>query len=183
MLRTNLFGSLVYCSLFSWILFACLRVCLDNNCLISFFVVCSAKHSLCFVIESVLCLKFWTFLVNQNKKFCVLVLLQACCPQYVLALLSWLDEIVLKFIFLVLLCWYKRYNICLILLFSLYELFPAFFVVIIQEIWLIVCLELQLGFLFLLFLFLHYLLVVAWVVYLLLVKWVTNQLNVWCCIN
>ena len=62
------------------------------------------------------------------------------------------------------LCWYKKYSTCLISFFSLYELFPAVFVLIILKVWLIVCLELRFLFLFLLLRLLHHLLVVAWLV-------------------
>ena len=136
----------------SWISFPCLY--LDNNCLASFFIVCSVK---------VLYVLWWNqfhdsnycehLQINQNEKCWILLLLKVCCLQCVLSLsyhwlnyckvFWWLYYVDTKYIVFV----GFRFLVCM-------NSLQLLFVLVILEALLIVCSELRVLFHFLFFDFL-----------------------------
>ena len=112
----------LFCS-FPWsrILIPCLYF--NKNFSISFFILLSAKDSLLFTINSISWFKFSSTSFDQSK------LKRSFGISYHNNIFfhGYNDLIRLLYTFLVIiLCWYKRYNICFISVFSLYELFPVF---------------------------------------------------------
>ena len=107
------------CFLSSWILFPWSYF--NNNCSISFFILFSAKYSLLFIINSILILinKFWSIQI-KTKHFGI--------SYYNHIFFHYSNDLIklLHTFLVILLCWYKRYSICLISFFSLYEFFPGF---------------------------------------------------------
>ena len=88
---------------------------------ISFFILFSAKDWLIFMMNSISCFKFSSTSLGQSK-----------LKQNVLE--SLITIIFSSLIIVPLLCWCKRYSICLISFFNLYELFPALFVLMMMEV-------------------------------------------------
>ena len=121
----------------SWLLFPCLYF--DSNCSISLFI--AFYYELHFTLQIIISI-FWLIKI-KTKDFWI-------SDDNHIFFHYYNDWIILSYTFLVILvCWYKRYCICLISFFNLYELFAAF-----------ICLELNFLIFFLLLLLCH-LLVIA----------------------
>ena len=106
-----------------WISFRCLY--LYNKS--SFFIACTAKASLCFMIKSIQCFRLPSKFLDKSKKIVFgPVIITSLLPLITTPIIitTWLK--CSKVLFLILLCSYKKYSICLILFFNLHELFPAF---------------------------------------------------------
>ena len=149
---------LLYCFLCLWISFPCLYF--EKNWLISFFVLCLAKNSLCFIIESISCFRLPSIFLFKSKRIAfgsavIASFLPSVCTPIII--ITWLNccKVVWWFYYAdaehMAFAWF-RFLVCLN--------FQFLFVLIILEAWLIVCL--QLWFLITLFFCpLHHFLVVT----------------------
>ena len=128
--------------------FSCLY--LDNNCPTLFFVVCPAKSLLCFMIDQVLFAKLLSAYLGKSKRKVLssAVVLSSiysmCAPLILVTWLSycklfwwfyWVDKVDTIFVWF----WFL---VCI-------NYFQLLFVLIILDVWLIVCLDLKFWFLFL----------------------------------
>ena len=146
---------------------------LDNNQLISFLNVCSAKSSLCLMIKSISCFKLLpTFSAKSNWIVFGFVLLQDCYK-----IIARLLPLVITSIFIrTWLCWCKmfRWFYCadtkdIVFIWFRFIVFMGYyqflFVLVILEIKSIPGLQLRFWFLLFTLLFFDHFLVVAWVVF------------------
>ena len=109
------------CFLCSWKLFPCLYF--NNNWSILFFIWFSAKDSLLFIINSVSCFKVSSTSLGWSKwKQNILGPLIRIIFSSII-IMTWLNCCNLL---VILLRWYKRYDICRTSFFNFYKLFPAF---------------------------------------------------------
>ena len=136
----------------SWMSLQC--VYLDNDCLILFLIVGSAKD---LVFYDKIFRKIKVYKKYLSPHFTVIV--SNVHSNYYNDLIKLLQSVLV-----ILLCRYKRYNICLNSFLVCMNYFWLLFVLIILKDWLMVCLELRFLILFLLLLLLHQLLLVALVV-------------------
>ena len=108
------------CFLCSQISFPCLY--LNNNCSILFFLFLLGKGFFLSFINSISCFKCLSKMLGKIK------IKRFGFSYHKNIFFHFYNDLIdlLSPFSVILWCWYKRYSICLILVFTLYELFPAF---------------------------------------------------------